>query len=126
MKESNDPKNIVEKLLRECIITHEQRRDAYDLGYNVFEVTAKIFNAVIGKDVTAEEIAFMLLATKLARYGNLRKEIGQCSPDSDEFSELWSVIWDTVKDSMVYAALTERERQKIEDDNIKTIIAKKL
>lgn len=109
MVTKNDPKNIVTNLLEECLKVHKDREKSYDTGNNVFQMSADIFNVVFGVGegkihLTAEHIAFVMVAMKLARYGNCRLEVLQ---DPKQLA----VIWDTIKDTMVYVGLTERERQ---------------
>lgn len=115
MTTQNDPKGLVTKILQECLDTHKEREKSYDKGGNVFDITAAIANLVLNRGFSAEEVAFIFVAMKLARYSSLRDEI------LEDPSQL-PVIWDTVKDTMVYMGLTERERQRehpIDEDSVR-------
>lgn len=115
----HDPKGVVNTLLGEALETHKEREAAYGgmSDMNVFQATADISNIVLGRDLNAMEIAFIFVAMKLGRFGNLLQIVQTMKAQSDDatsIKKMQDIIWDSVQDGMVYMALTERERQRIE------------
>lgn len=74
-----------------------------DYGHDSFQVGAEFASMIMGKKVTATEVAASLVGQKMARYKTLVNSDGPPVNES---------IHDTVVDWVNYVVLMERERKK--------------
>lgn len=111
---NHDSKQTVNRLLQTALDTHQKRENVYGgkTQQNVFEDTAIIANVVLRKDLNSKDIAFIFLAMKLARYGNIMELLEYFQDNLDEVVKLNASADDSILDGIVYLALTERERVK--------------
>jgi hypothetical protein len=112
---NHDPKQIVNKILQTALNIHHERENVYGgkTSQNVFNDCAIICSIILRKDLDSKDIAMIFTVMKLARYGNILELMEHFRDNPEEFAKLEKSIYDSALDGMVYMAITERERDRI-------------